>query len=173
VSETQAQARPLGIAGFDEVSPNSPQDISSWLYDHAVAKKVDVIDNRAKAVACYDPRYTFVEKLQTISTKYRQQQSSQESPVTFMRQYYDLYNLLRRQDVQEFIGTDVYAAHKKKRFRTGDNPDITQNQAFILGDSKTRATYQKPYDESSALYFGEKPTFEEILKEIGKWADRL
>jgi hypothetical protein len=59
-------------AGFDEVSPNSAKDISSWVYDYAVAKKVDVIDSRAKGVACYDPRYTFVEKLQTISTKFPQ-----------------------------------------------------------------------------------------------------
>src|SRR5208282_5817958 len=115
-------------AGFDDVSPNSPKDISSWLYDHAVAKKVDIIDNRAKAVACYDPRYTFVEKLQTISTKFRQQQSSKESPVAFMRHYYDLYSLLRREEVQAFIGAEAYKAHKKKRFRSGDNHNIAQNQ---------------------------------------------
>jgi hypothetical protein len=52
-------------AGFDVVTPNEAKDISSWAYDYA-AGKVDVIDNRAKGVACYDPRYTFVEKLQTI-----------------------------------------------------------------------------------------------------------
>jgi hypothetical protein len=46
--------------GFDDVTPNEPKEISSWVYDHAVAKKVDIIDNRTKAVACYDPRYTFV-----------------------------------------------------------------------------------------------------------------
>ena|SRR5579871_1170491 len=35
-------------AGFDVVAPNEPKDISSWLYDHAVASKVEVIDNRAR-----------------------------------------------------------------------------------------------------------------------------
>jgi hypothetical protein len=69
-------------AGFDVVAPNEPKDITSWLYEHA-AGKVDVIDNRAKAVACYDPRYTFVEKLQTVSTKFRKQQETGESPVDF------------------------------------------------------------------------------------------
>jgi hypothetical protein len=39
-----------------------------------VVLKVEIIDNRAKAVACYDPGYTLVETLQTISTKYRRQQ---------------------------------------------------------------------------------------------------
>jgi hypothetical protein len=58
--------------GFDDVTPNSTKDISSWLYDYA-ADKVTIIDNRAKAVPCYDPGYTFVEKLQTVSTKFRQQ----------------------------------------------------------------------------------------------------
>ena len=33
--------------------------------------KITITDNRAKGVACYDPGYTFVEKLQTVSTKFR------------------------------------------------------------------------------------------------------
>src|SRR5258708_37306152 len=43
--------------GFDDVSPNAPTDINSWAYDYA-ASRVDIIDNRAKAVPCYDPGYT-------------------------------------------------------------------------------------------------------------------
>jgi Nucleotidyl transferase AbiEii toxin, Type IV TA system len=78
-------------AGFDKVAPNSPKDISSWLYDRAIASRVDIIDNRAKAVPCYDPGYTFVEKLQTISTKFRNQQRDDNDPVRFMRHYYDVY----------------------------------------------------------------------------------
>ena len=158
--------------GFDEVSPNSKKDISSWLYDYA-ADKVPIIDNRAEAVACYDPGYTFVEKLQTVSTKFRQQRASQEFPINFMRHYYDIYSLLRRAEVQAFIGTAGYQAHKTKRFRGGDNPNIAQNQAFILADPETRKAYAKAFAESSALYYGDKPTFEQILKEIGIWIDRL
>jgi hypothetical protein len=41
-------------AGFDTVTPNTPKDISSWAYDHA-ASKIDIIDNRAKAVPCLRP----------------------------------------------------------------------------------------------------------------------
>jgi hypothetical protein len=158
--------------GFDDVTPNSKRDISSWLYDYAT-DKVSIIDNRAKAVACYDPGYTFVEKLQTVSTKFRQQQVSQEYPINFMRHYYDVYSLLQRPEVQAFIGTADYQAHKTKRFRGGDNPNIAQNQAFILADPETRKAYAKAFAESSALYYGDKPTFEQILKEIGTWIDRF
>jgi hypothetical protein len=159
-------------AGFDDVTPNEAKDISSWLYDYA-ADKVPIVDDRAKGVACYDPRYTFFEKLQTISTKFRKQQASGDSPVDFMRHYYDAYSLLKRPDVQAFIGTNEYKAHKEKRFRGGDNRNIAQNEAFILSDPKARETYAKAYDESTALYFGEKPTFEQILTKIGDWASRL
>ena len=124
-------------AGFDTVAPNEPKDISSWLYDHAVGKGVAIVDNRAKGVPCYDPRYTFVEKLQTISTKYRKQQEIGESPVEFMRHYYDVYCLLDRPEVQAFVGTDEYKAHKARRFRQGDNQVIAQNEAFLLSDSTT------------------------------------
>lgn len=131
------------------------------------------IDNRAKGVDCYDPGYTFVEKLQTVSTKFRRQQETKEFPVNFMRHYYDIYRLLRRPEVQVFIGTDAYKAHKEKRFRGGDNPNIAQNQAFILADPETRRIYTAAYDASTALYYGNRPTFDEILNEIGAWSDRL
>jgi hypothetical protein len=158
--------------GFDDVTPNSAKDIGSWAYDYA-ADKVDIIDNRAKAVACYDPGYTFVEKLQTIARKFRQQQASNDFPVNFMRHYYDVYSLLQRPEVQAFIGTNAYRAHKAKRFSPADNPGIAQNQAFLLGDPETRQTYEKAYAASTALYYGDKPTFEQILAEIGTWIDRL
>jgi Nucleotidyl transferase AbiEii toxin, Type IV TA system len=158
--------------GFDDVTPNVAKDISSWAYDYAVGK-VDMIDNRAKGVACYDPRYTFVEKLQTVSTKFRKQQDSGDSPVEFMRHYYDAYSLLKRPDVQTFIGTDEYKTHKEKRFRRADNKNIAQNEAFILSDPQTRKTYEEAFVASAALYYGRKPAFEEVLEEIKAWIDRL
>ena len=158
--------------GFDDVTPNTPKDISSWAYDYA-ADKVDIIDNRAKGVACYDPRYTFVEKLQTISTKFRKKQESGESPVEFMRHYYDVYSLLQWPNVQAFIGTDAYKAHKAKRFPRADNQNIAQNDAFILSDPATRKTYANAFAASGALYYGDKPTFEHILSQIENWIDRL
>jgi hypothetical protein len=159
-------------AGFDVVSPNTPKDISSWLYDHAVAK-VQLIDNRAKGVPCYDPRYTFVEKLQTISTKYRRQQEGNESPIDFMRQYYDVYSLLRLPEVQAFIGTEPYRSDKAKRFRGADNQNIAENQAFVLGDPTTRKVYADAFATSTALYYGARPTFDDIITEIAKWTERL
>jgi hypothetical protein len=90
-----------------------------------------------------------------------------------MRHYYDVCSLLRRPEVQAFIGTPDYQTHKAKRFRGGDNPDIAQNQAFILADPATREAYAKAFAESSALFYGDKPTFDQILKEIGAWIDRL
>jgi hypothetical protein len=158
--------------GFDDVAPNETRDISSWVYDHA-AGEVDAIDNRAKAVPCYDPGYTFVEKLQTISTKFRNQQAEGSDPVEFMRHYYDVHGLLKQQSVQEFIGTDAYIEHKKKRFRQNDNQNIAENEAFLLSDPKTRAAYAKAYADSSALYYKDKPTFEQILGKIAGWVDRL
>ena len=137
-------------AGFDVVKPNEAKDISSWAYDHA-ADKVEIVDNRANGVACYDPGYTFVEKLQTISTKFRQQQEKKGSPIDFMRHYYDVHSLLQHPGVQAFIGTEDYKVHKKRRFRRKDNPDLTKNEAFILSDPEARAAYRKAYDATSRL----------------------
>ena len=57
--------------GFDDTTPNVPLTISSWAWEAANNSVVKIIDNRAKDVHCYAATHTFVEKLQTISTKYR------------------------------------------------------------------------------------------------------
>jgi hypothetical protein len=159
--------------GFDTVAPNAPKDISSWLYDRAVASKVNITDNRAMGVPCYNPGYTFVEKLQTISTKFRKQQADVGDPVGFMRHYYDVYKLLRRKEVQDFIGTEEYKQHKQQRFRQGDNQNITENEAFILSGAEIRALYAEAYERSSALYYADKPSFQQILDEISIWAKQM
>jgi hypothetical protein len=159
-------------AGFDSTTPNTAKDISSWIYDYA-ADRVVTVDNRAKGVACYDPGYTFVEKLQTISTKYRQQQKEKRFPPNFLRHYYDIYSLLECSEVQAFIGTDEYVRHKDRRFRSLDNKNIAKNQAFMLDDSGTQKSYAETYAKTSALYYGSKPTFDQILERIRGWTDRL
>lgn len=159
--------------GFDNITPNMPLLISSWAYDYAVRKNVDMIDNRALDVLCYHPAYTLVEKLQTISTKYRQQQASGAFPINFMRHYYDVYCLLDMPEVQKFIGSSEYLAHKKKRFRTGDNPVIAENEAFLLNDPAVRAQYAEAYARTPRLYYAGQPPFEDILAQIRSWVERL
>jgi len=159
-------------AGFAKVTPNEPKDICSWAYDYA-ADKVEIIDNRAKAVACYDPGYTLVEKLQTISTKYRKQQEDGTMPVDFMRHYYDVYSLLRQPSVQAFVGTPPYRQHKDDYFPQADNKNIRENAAFQLPDKKTRELYERAYEAGRALYYQGKPSFTEILAALDQRKDRL
>jgi hypothetical protein len=158
--------------GFDDVTPNFPKIVSSWAYEYA-EKKVDIYDNRAKNVLCYHPGYTLVEKLQTISTKFRKQQAQGTFSENFMRHYYDVYCLLKNPEIQEFILTQEYKDHKEKRFRSGDNPIILENEAFFLREKETRLKYQNEYELSRSLYYEEKPTFHEILQLIEKFAKEL
>lgn len=158
--------------GFDDVAPNEARDISSWAYDFAVGK-VDIGDNRALGVACYDPGHTLVEKLQAISTKFRHQQETGEFPPNFMRHYYDVYSLLQQPTVQGFIGSPAYLSHKVKRFPAADNQDISMNEAFVLSDAGVRAKLEQAYIASSALYYRGQPEFSAILGAIASWATRL
>lgn len=158
--------------GFDDVAPNTARDISSWAYDHA-ARQIEIIDNRALGVPCYHPGYTLVEKLQAISTKFRQQQDTGVFPANFMRHYYDVYSLLQDSTVQAFIGTQVYLDHKAKRFPKADNPVIAENAAFVLNDRATRASLQNAYVASNALYFRGQPAFDDVVAEIAKWSTKL
>jgi hypothetical protein len=158
--------------GFDTVTPNQPKTITSWAYDFAVGR-VDIVDNRARDVACYHPGYTLVEKLQAISTKFRNLKDTGEFPPNFMRHYYDVYKLLKTRIVQDFIGTEEYLAHKAKRFPKADNPNIAQNEAFRLSDDDSRQTLSTAYARAEALYYRGQPPFDELRAEIARWAPKL
>lgn len=161
-------------AGFDNVAPNELITISSWAYDRAIKSKIEIIDNRAIDIACYHPGYTFVEKLQTITTKFRKEQESKNTGVNFMRQYYDVYSLLENQKVLDFIGTDEYHAHKAKRFsKTDKEIPILENQAFILDDKIIRDSFIQRYKKTDALYYNGQPVFDTLIERISKFLPRL
>lgn len=152
--------------GFDDTAPNRPVTISSWAYDVAAESSVVVTDNRALDVPCYVPTYTFVEKLQTISTKYRRLAESDSFPSNFLRHYYDVYCLLAVPEVLAFIGTPAYAVRKEQRFRTGDEQVIARNSAFLLERPEERARFEVEYKKTSALYYDGQPEFASILARI-------
>lgn len=159
--------------GFDDTAPNRKKTISSWALDRALTQKVAVIINQAVHVPCYLPEYTFVEKLQAVSTKFRQQQATGDFPSNFMRHYYDIYKLLELPSVHAYIGTPEYYARKKERFRGGDNLDISKNEAFLLDDKGVRSLYETEYRKGGDLYLKGQVPFEEILKRIQSEIEKL
>jgi nucleotidyltransferase AbiEii toxin of type IV toxin-antitoxin system len=158
--------------GFDQISPNQPITISSWAYNFA-KEKIELKDNRAHNVLCYHPGYTFVEKLQTISTKYRKFKISGDFSENFMRHYYDIYRLLECDMVLNFLGTKAYIEHKNRRFREGDNKNINENEAFLMSDKKTFSQYEAQYNKSRSLYYDQKPEFLDIIMRIRSFLPKL
>lgn len=161
-------------AGFDNVTPNAPLTISSWALDRALEAKVDIENNKAVDIICYHPGYTLVEKLQTIATKYRNEQTNGLSGVNFMRQYYDVYCLLGSVEVVAFIGTAEYQLHKERRFPKLDYEiPIHQNEAFLLSSAQIRADFITRYKATEALYYQGQPPFEELLQRIAQHINEL
>ncbi|MDE2078232.1 MAG: nucleotidyl transferase AbiEii/AbiGii toxin family protein [Burkholderiales bacterium] len=152
--------------GFDDTAPNRPVTISSWARDTASARGISVMDNRAIDVPCYAPTHTFVEKLQTISTKYRKLGEAQAFPANFLRHYYDVYCLLQLDEIQAFMKDPAYQERKKQRFRTGDELVIASNPAFILKDADERKRFATEYRKTQALYYQGQPDFDALLARI-------
>ena len=152
--------------GFDDTAPNRPVTISSWAWDTARARGAEVVDNRAVGVPCYAPTHTFVEKLQTISTKYRGLSKTQTFPANFLRHYYDVYCLLDLEEVQAFMKEPAYQERKAQRFRTGDERVIAKNPAFLLEDADERRRFATEYRKTQALYYQGQPNFEAVLVRI-------
>ena len=163
--------------GFDKTTPNNPIDISSWAFDKGIQSlgKSIVTDNRALQVACYDPRYTFVEKLQAIITKYsfyKAGKNNGQLPVNFLRHYYDLYCLLELEEIKSFIGTPEYEDYKKERFR-GYDTEIKKCDGFTLKDQKDRDVFKANYEKSSSLYYKGQVDFELILSRFQTIIEKL
>ncbi len=154
--------------GFDDTMPNRPVTISSWALDFAMQQGLDVVDNRALQVPCYAPTHTFVEKLQTISTKYRLLGQAQAFPANFLRHYYDVYCLLDLPEVQSFLHDPAYQTRKAQRFRSGDALEIARNPAFTLPDPALRARFAQEFLKTSALYYQGQPSFEQLLERIAQ-----
>ncbi len=176
-THTLAEGVKAGIlleAGFDQVAPNQPRLISSWAYDRAAASGLEgLVDNRAIDVPCYKPGYTLVEKLQTISTKFRKHAADGSMPQNFLRHYYDVYCLLADPEVQAFIGSPDYLAHKDARFPGADNKNIAENPAFHLSEAGTHRLFERAYQSTRALYYRGQPEFGELMQRIGDHAGRL
>lgn len=161
--------------GFDTVTPNEKLTISSWAYDRAAATEgIEIIDNRGVDISCYHPGYTFVEKLQTIATKFRQEQENGKQYPNLMRQYYDVYNLLDNDVVQKFIGTEEYFRHKEARFKGKEKGIvIAEAEAFLLSSAELRQQFEKRYRATAGLYYKGQPPFEELLSRIKENIARL
>lgn len=159
--------------GFDLTAPNAPRTISSWAMDAALKAGLAVIDNRAVDIPCYALGYTLVEKLQTVSTKYRKQQETGNFAKNFLRHYYDIYCLLEQAEAQAFIGSTAYQAHKQLRFPKADNQHIASNEAFLLSDPAVRTLYERKYLETAALYYAGQVPFATIFDRIAQYRDRL
>jgi len=161
-------------AGFDQVAPNKPVIISSWILDHMkeIEGEFNYIDNTAKGVHCYLPEYTFVEKVQTIISKHRKEiqkleAGSTDDQVNFMRQYYDVYCLLNTESVIEFIGSEKYKEHKKKRIKGADAAiDLKNHPALTLEDENIFNSFKERYQKSSNLYYKGQPDFDDIIARI-------
>lgn len=162
-------------AGFDQVLPNVPVNISSWALAKAITiSSIPLIDNTARDIPCYDMRYTFVEKLQTIVTKYRQETIDGKERRNYMRQYYDVYCLLQEKAVQEFLGTEEYLTHKDKRFpKTDKSTEIIDNAAFLLSSIPTRSDFRKRYNAASSLYYQGQPDFDEVIEGISRYLHKM
>lgn len=161
-------------AGFDQVAPNKPVTISSWILDHvkSLEGEFNYIDNSATGVLCYLPEYTFVEKIQTIISKHRKEVKNIESgnkneQVNFMRQYYDVHCLLKCESVIQFIGTEQYKEHKNKRIKGADAViDLSMHPALRLDDQTIYDRYKERYQKSSNLYYKGQPDFDEIIASL-------
>jgi len=159
--------------GFDQTTSNLSKSITSWAYEKAKTLGLDIVDNRAVGVKCYCPEYTFVEKLQTISTKYRNQQEKGTFPNNFLRHYYDVYQLLANDRILNFIGSEAYYLHKENRFRASDEKNLSKNAAFTFPNNDVKNLYAIKYQEKAALYFEQQPPFTKILEKIWHYLDKL
>jgi Nucleotidyl transferase AbiEii toxin, Type IV TA system len=158
--------------GFDQTTPNRAVTVSSWVVQFAEAKKLQYADNRALETLCYNPEYTFVEKLQAVVRKYGQFKGTGKISANFLRHYYDINQLLDLKEVQAFIGTPEYLEHKKKRFKSM-NQNVAESGAFTIEDENVRKQFEAEYSKTAPLYYRGQIPLDNILARIRQYLARL
>ncbi|MCK5375269.1 MAG: hypothetical protein KAJ40_08290 [Alphaproteobacteria bacterium] len=94
-------------------------------------------------------------------------------PYNFLHNHSDFSELIRIVGQDHFISIPEYLIHKKKRFRSGDNLVIAENEAFLLSNTAMYQEYERAYQETYALYYKEQPEFSDIMKMIQSYMDKL
>lgn len=162
--------------GFARTAPNEPRDFSSWAFDKALEANLDVIDNRAPGVKCFNPEYTFVDKLQTISRRYRQHKTrgdERDRPRAFLRHYYDLYMLLGMERVNAFIGTPDYDKYKVEKLKGLDAEAFASKKPFTLVEDGAFALFEKEFASMNTLLLSKGPSFKEVAERLKEYAPKF
>lgn len=163
--------------GFHQTAPNEDRNFTSWTLEKALAVGLDVIDNRAKGVKCFNPEYTFVDKLQTICRYYRQYRDGKDGekplPRKFLRHYYDFYMLLGVDRVVGFIGSKGYEEYKALKLRGEDAREFASREAFTLLDPKTFALFKDEFRSMGRLLLSAGPTFENVMGRLREYSPRF
>lgn len=164
-------------AGFDRTAQNEPRDFSSWVFDRAIKAGLDVMDNHARGVRCYNPEYTFVDKLQTICRRFRQRRDrndpEQDRPRNFLRHYYDLYRLLEVPRVKAFIGTVEYEDYKKVKIKASDAQEFATGEPFKLEDQGTFALFEEEFKHMNTVLLAPAPKFKDLVERLRENAPKF
>lgn len=164
-------------AGFARTAPNEPRDFSSWALDKALAAGLEVADNRAPGIRCFNPEYTFVDKLQTICRRFRQWRDrndpQQDRPRQFSRHYYDLYMLLAVDRVRRFMGTPEYETYKAEKIKGADAEEFVARAAFTLPDAGTYGLFEKEFKALDSLLLAPGPSFKEVIERLREFSPRF
>ena len=157
--------------GFEGAAPNEPLTISSWVYDSACAAGLNIIDNRAVDVLCYLPEYTLADKLNAITNKYLKYKETGKLPGFYMRHYYDVYCLLKVEEVLAFTHTQEFISYRKQ-IASHISHDIpcAKNEALLLSNPDDLATFTTEYKLKESMYYQGQPDFEQVIAAIRKWA---
>lgn len=162
--------------GFARTAPNEARDFSSWVLDEALAAGLAAFDNRAPGVPCFNPEYTFVDKLQTVSRRYRQHKSRGEErdrPREFLRHYYDLYMLLGMDRVTAFIGTPDYATYKAEKLKGSDADAFVSRKPFTLDEGGTFDLFEREFASMNTLLLSKGPSFKEVAERLRDYAPKF
>lgn len=168
----------MGFRGGPE--PHDLIDIQSIIAKEILRKipnMLNEIENiKYFKVKILDPLRTFVEKVFSIHRAY-----FQERLIDKERHFYDLYCLLGFDKVNKRLGSkehmDIKAdvsRYDREKFSNEHIPEgliFTSSPAFSM-DTDQYKKVERSY-QTSTLYYGKRPTFEEIFKRIRSYLDKF
>ena len=166
----------MGYRGGDE--PQELRRIQSFVGDALEKKGQQALAENVSGVEMplLHPKRTLVEKLFALFSAYESGKIAGKT-----RHYYDVYRLLALEDVTAFLGTKEYVALKASvaQFSRENWPDSPlpegeklKGAAALNPSGALRSQIEQEYTQSD-IYYGKKPSFNEIVDRIKKYWDRF
>ncbi|HID50342.1 MAG TPA: nucleotidyl transferase AbiEii/AbiGii toxin family protein [Chromatiales bacterium] len=166
----------IEMGARSDTEPVAPVEIAPYIRE-AFPELLAEPDSDVRAVR---PERTFLEKAMLLHEETFRPEAKKKQRRSMARHYYDLYRMIQAgvgdESVRDLGLFHRIAAHRQVFFRYTwvDYSTLNPQELQLVPSAADLPAWQADYESmQQEMFYGEVPTFEEVLKEVADFQNRL